>query len=535
MGNIGEVTLQPTNMEDQDRKAAAGPGQDLRTRLSQVSSGFGRALPRTSLILAGNKVLVETFLLIILTALVLNLLFGGNLASVLVSGIVVGSIYVLGATGLSLLYGVKKFANFAHGDLLTLGAYMAFFVNVGLGLHIVFGLLFSLVVLALVGIVLEILIFSRLQGKGVVAPLVASLGVAIVIQNSIQAIWGGDILAYRYPRLTNVVTPWFSIHPIKGLLTLGVSITVVVLLHILLSRTVLGKSMRAMSDNLELARSSGISTQNVALWTWVISCLLAALAGVLFGMALDVRPELGLGVLLFLFAAVIVGGIGSPYGAMIGGFAVGIIQEVSGLFLDWIDRPQAVDYRAVGIGFAILLLIASLLGAVLVRRTWHTRRLTHSRGPVTSNRPFAGLRASSVLLAVFAYLILSLGVVVAFMAASQIGQPFLGGAFLGIVLLTPAGFFLGLVLVYFSKTEYGPVALGFLVLQAVLALLAVLFYSLLISGATTVRLDAAPAYRSAAAFIVMIVVLLLKPEGLLGTPIRGASRRAHTRGQARRG
>src|SRR3990170_1432312 len=115
-----------------------------------------------------------------LSAVILNLLFGGNLASVLVSGMVVGSIFVLGATGLSLLYGIKKFANFAHGDILTLGTYMAFFVNVGLGANLVFGFVFSLIVLAFVGIGLELLIFRRLEGKGPVPPLVASVGVAIV-------------------------------------------------------------------------------------------------------------------------------------------------------------------------------------------------------------------------------------------------------------------------------------------------------------------------------------------------------------------
>lgn len=491
--------------------------------MSRVAGAFGRTFPRIKPILGRNKVLVETVLIILLTALVLNLLFGGNLVNVLVNGTVVGSIYVLGATGLSLLYGVKKFANFAHGDLLTLGAYMAFFVNVGLGMHLAIGLVFSLIVLVLVGIALELLIFSRLEGKGVVAPLVASVGVAIVIQNSIQAVWGGDIMAYQYPRLTNIVTPWFSIHPIKGILTLVVSITVVALLHILLSRTVLGKSMRAMADNLDLARSSGISTRNVTLWTWVISCLLAALAGVLLGTALDVRPELGLGVLLFLFAAVIIGGIGHPYGAMIGGFAVGIIQEVSGLFLDWIDRTQSVDYRAAGFGFVILLVIASMLGEALVLRLWDGRRAARS-GRV------AGLKDSYMLLAALTYLMLLTGLLSAFVAASWVREPLLGGAFWGLALLAPAGLLLGLVLVYVPTAAYGRAAKLFLLLHAVLAPLAVVFFSLYISGATTVRLDAASAYRPVAAFLAMIVVLLLKPEGLLGSPLRQAPRGVFTRG-----
>lgn len=322
------------------------PVSSIRRAVSASLSWFAQRFPRTRKVLVRNRVLVLTFVIIVLSAVILNRLFGGNLASVLVSGLVVGSIFVLGATGLSLLYGIKKFANFAHGDILTLGTYMAFFVNVGLGANLLFGLVFSLIILAFVGIGLELLIFQRLEGKGPVPPLVASVGVAIVIQSSIQAVWGGDVQAYIFPRVRNWATPWFEIHPIKGVLTLAVSIVAVILLHILLSRTTLGKSMRAMSDNTELARSSGISTRNVTLWTWVLSCMLAALAGVLLGMALDVRPLLGSGILLFLFAAVIVGGIGSPYGAMIGGFIVGVVQELSGIVLDWLARPDVINLTA---------------------------------------------------------------------------------------------------------------------------------------------------------------------------------------------
>ena len=320
--------------------------RNLRDLWSQLLRGLERRVPRIYRAGVRNRILLLTILIIALVAVVLNRLFGGNLAAVLVTGLVVGSVFVLGATGHSLLYGIKKFANFAHGELVTLGTYMAYILNVGLGAHIVIGLAFSLVALAFVGIALELLIFHRLEGKGVVAPLVASVGVAIVIQNAILAAWGGAIRAYTFPRVQNWVTPWFEIHPIKGILTLTVSVAAAVLLHVLLSRTTLGKSMRAMSDNPELARSSGISTRNVTLWTWAISCALAALAGVLLGMALDVRPQLGAGILLFLFAAVIIGGIRSPYGAMIGGFIVGVIQELSGIVLDWLARPDVINLTA---------------------------------------------------------------------------------------------------------------------------------------------------------------------------------------------
>lgn len=328
-------------------------------------AAFEARFPRAGRFYRRNRILLNAAFMVLITGAVLSILLGGNLAQVLVSGIVVGSIYVLGATGLSLVYGVKKFANFAHGDLLTLGAYMALFVNVGLGLHLVFGFVFAIVALAVVGLLLEILIFSRLEGKGVVAPLIASVGLFIIIQNGVSAAFGTEPDAYNVVRMANWA--WgdpviVQINPIKGVTTFAVAVTATLFLHLTLSRTTLGKSMRAMADNLELARSSGINTRNVTLWTWAIAGMLAAIAGVLLGMSLDVRPLLGFSILLFLFAAVIIGGIGSPYGAMVGGFLVGVIQEISGIVLSWLARPEVINldvaaaYRPMA-AFAIMILV----------------------------------------------------------------------------------------------------------------------------------------------------------------------------------
>lgn len=334
---MGEAEEAPPSGEERNG------GGTRRPTLERFEARF----PRTGRFYRRNRILLNTIILVLVTGVVLSLLLGGNLAQVLVSGVVVGSIYVLGATGLSLVYGVKKFANFAHGDLLTLGAYMALLANVGFGLHLLFGFVFSILALAVVGLLLEILIFSRLEGKGVVAPLIASVGLFIIIQNAVSAAFGTEPDAYNIVRMPNWAwnTPFglVQINPIKGVVTFGVAVAATLFLHITLSRTTLGKSMRAMSDNLELARSSGINTRNVTLWTWALSGMLAALAGVLLGMSLDVRPLLGFSILLFLFAAVIIGGIGSPYGAMVGGFLVGIIQEMSGIVLDWLAKPEVIS------------------------------------------------------------------------------------------------------------------------------------------------------------------------------------------------
>lgn len=341
------------------------PLRALREVLRPVAHAVSRTFPRTWTLLVNNRVLLVTVVLVALSGILLNRLFGGNLLQVVVNGMVIGSIYVLGATGLSLTYGIKKFANFAHGDMLTLGAYMAFFVNVGLGFHLVLGFLFAIAALAAVGIALEILIFSRLEGKGVIAPLIASIGVFIVIQNSIGVVFTTEIFSYNIVRPRNWIIgdpPFLSINPVKGVATFVVAVAVTALLHVLLSRTTLGKAMRATSDNVELARSSGINTRNIALWTWAIAGMLAAVGGVLLAVVIDVRPLLGFNILLFLFAAVIIGGIGSPYGAMIGGFLVGVIQELSGILLDWLGRPDVIGldvaaaYRPVA-AFLVMILV----------------------------------------------------------------------------------------------------------------------------------------------------------------------------------
>ena len=261
----------------------------------------------------------------------LTLLFGMTVLQATIAGIALGGIYVLGASGLSLTYGVKKFANFAHGDLMTVGAYVAFQFNVVWGQSILLGVVGAMLAVAGLGMFLELTIFRWLEGRGEVPPLIASVGVALVLENVVALIYGGN------PLYLNVVIPTdvpigatgLSFNWIRQGAMIIVAVGLIVFLHVLLRYTTLGKAMRACADNLELARASGINTRHVILWTWAISGGLAGIAGVLLGILVNVFPLLGFFVLLFIFAAVIIGGIGSPSGALIGGFIVGLIQRVS--------------------------------------------------------------------------------------------------------------------------------------------------------------------------------------------------------------
>ncbi len=270
-----------------------------------------------------------------------------------VNGIVLGAIIALGAIGLTLIYGILSFANVAHGDYMTLGAYLALFMvgsvlpalgieSQGLG-PFTFGypLLIALPVAVAVvaggAIVLDLAIYRRLRDRGVhtVVLAMASLGVAIALRGLVQIIWSGE--TQHYPREFRQVLhlPMDVRVPPDGIFIAIVAIILVVGVYLVLTRTKMGKAMRATADNPELALVSGINTQHVIRWTWGLGAVLAATAGILLAVfQAQLLPIMGWKFLIPLFAAVILGGIGNPYGALVGAFVVGVTSEVS---TQWIN------------------------------------------------------------------------------------------------------------------------------------------------------------------------------------------------------
>jgi len=298
----------------------------------------------------------------------LTVLFGTIILQYAVGGLVVSSIVIVAAIGLTVLYGIRGFANFAYGDLMTLGAYLALLLSLN-GLSLIWGAIVSFLVLAVVGVLLEVVIFARLEGRGPVPPIVASVGVGLIIQNGVRAVAGTQEWLYPVPASQDIVLiPGVGLHPVRGFLTLGVGLTLVFSAHVLLKYTNLGKAMRATADNLELAKATGIDTKRVTYAAWVVSCSFASTAGVLLGLGTALNPTMGFDIILLIFAAVIVGGIGSPYGAMLGGLLVGLSQEMSVPFLLWLERPDVIGLQfgtayKVAIPFIILFV-------VLIFRPW---------------------------------------------------------------------------------------------------------------------------------------------------------------------
>lgn len=274
----------------------------------------------------------------------------------LFNGLIQASIILLGAMGLNLVFGVKKFANFAHGDMLTLGAYVAL-AFLPPQRDLVRAAILSALFVALVGVAQEILIYARLEGRGPVAPLVASVGVALVLQSSIAAYFGPNIVSYgiRYPDNILVFGGVISANPVRDLIPLAVGFVSATAILLYLKYAKLGKAMRATADNRDLARVSGVHTRLVNWATWAIAGAAAAVAGVLVAVsATTLTPNIGATLLLPMFAAVIVGGIGSPAGAIVGSILVGVSQSLFFAF----SLATGFDPRwQIAVPFALLVVV----------------------------------------------------------------------------------------------------------------------------------------------------------------------------------
>ena len=285
--------------------------------------------------------------------LALALVIGEGLhdtAQTSLNGLSYGAIYALGAVGLTLVYGILKLVNFAHGDFLTLGAYMAFLVNVTWELPFAVGVVAAVVVTAVVGVAFEKILWRPMRRRraGMLQLLLISLGLALVIRNTIQFIWGAE--------LRNLDVDVFSTVSFLGLrigetelIVMIVGITVLLAVGLLLRLTALGKQMRALADDVDLAETAGIDTGRVITYTWILAGGLAGLAGGLIGGIATVKPDLGFELLLPIFAVVVLGGIGNAFGALSAGLVLGLVIEWSTLIVD--------SRWKLAIGFVILILV----------------------------------------------------------------------------------------------------------------------------------------------------------------------------------
>ena len=254
----------------------------------------------------------------------------------IVYGLISGSILALGAIGLTLIYGILNFANFAHGDLMALGAYLVLFFRVSLALPMWLAFILGVLCTALLGVCLDRVWFRPLRQRQARAAILAisSLGLALILQNLIRMLWGPQAQYYSRAIHFPFTVPVLQVRlNMQQVLIFAIALGLVILVSLFLQRTKFGKAMRATSDNFNLALVSGIDTEQVVILTWLLGAGLAAAGGVLLGMSVRLQPIMGWDLLLPIFAATILGGIGSPYGAMAGAVIIGLAEELSTPFI----------------------------------------------------------------------------------------------------------------------------------------------------------------------------------------------------------
>ncbi|NMG08168.1 branched-chain amino acid ABC transporter permease [Brasilonema sp. UFV-L1] len=274
------------------------------------------------------------------------------LAQSIVNGIALGSIIALAAVGLTLTYGILRLSNFAHGDFLTLGAYLTLLVNTS-GVNIWLSMAIAAIGTVAAMLLSEKLLWSYMRSIRATSTtfIIISIGLALFLRNGIILIWGGSNKTYDLPVPIAMDILGVKVEQNK-LLVLFLAVVAIVVLHYILQNTKIGKAMRAVADDLDLARVSGINVDQVILWTWVIAASLTSLGGSMYGLIGAVRPNMGWYLILPLFASVILGGIGNPYGAIAGAFLIGIAQEISAI------TPLGSQYKQ---GVALLIMILVLL------------------------------------------------------------------------------------------------------------------------------------------------------------------------------
>jgi neutral amino acid transport system permease protein len=251
----------------------------------------------------------------------------------IVNGIALGSIIALGAVGLTLTYGILRLSNFAHGDLMTLGAFVAWMVNrsqIPVLNNIWVSMLVGIIATVGVALLTEAVIWKRMRRLRATSTtlVIISIGLALFLRNGILLIWGSDAKRFNLPIASAIDLFGIKIK-FYNLVVLGLAIVAIAGLHFLLQNTKIGKAMRAVADDIDLARVTGINVEQVVLWTWIIAASLTGLGGQMYGLVTNVRTDMGWLLIMPMFAAVTLGGIGNPYGAIAGAFIIGIAQEVS--------------------------------------------------------------------------------------------------------------------------------------------------------------------------------------------------------------
>jgi neutral amino acid transport system permease protein len=289
-----------------------------------------------------------------------------ELLNLFVAGIRFGLIVGLCSVGLSLIYGTTGLVNFAHGELVTFGALIAWFFSTSTGgplWPLILATAVALIASGLLGGVLELGLFRPMvrRRSGTGARMLVSIGLALFLRYLYQVLFGGNPRSFRQFSAQSPTKIGPLNFPVRDYVIIGVCLAVLLLVGLALERTRLGTAVRAVSDERDLAESSGIDVRRVVLSVWIGGAMLAGLGGIMLGVSQNVQWNMGFRLLLTMFAAVILGGLGNAYGAMAGGLVVGIASEVGTYWL-------AADFKfAIALAILILVLLVRPQGILGVR------------------------------------------------------------------------------------------------------------------------------------------------------------------------
>jgi branched-chain amino acid transport system permease protein len=250
-----------------------------------------------------------------------------------VNGILAGCIYALFAMGLTLIYGVLNFVNFAHGELIMWGAYFLFLAMAEpIALPLWAAVPLALGMTALLGVAMDFALFKPLRRANRLTLLIAAIGLSFFLRNAAQLFFGAQVRTYGFEIQQGYRWLGVSLTP-QQLAIIVISLICIGGVYLLFFKSRMGKSMRALADNLDLARISGIHTQKVILSAWIISSLLAGVGGILLALDTNLNPEMGVVNLIKAFAATLIGGVGNLWGALIGGLIIGLAENIAVLYI----------------------------------------------------------------------------------------------------------------------------------------------------------------------------------------------------------
>jgi branched-chain amino acid transport system permease protein len=257
----------------------------------------------------------------------------GNLATPIIMGILLGGLYSLIALGLSLVFGVMKLINVAHGDLVVFGGYLAFATMTILGIDPILSLIFGIPILFMIGFAIQKYLMGRAFGISMEAPLIIAFGISLILQNLTQIIWSpmsrGLTTSYTLGSIT-----LGDIHvPTAYILDFIAALVVMLVFREFLRRTYLGKAISAASQDRRGAQLMGINTGRVYAFAFAMAMATAAIAGVFLGLTFPFTPTSGVSFLIIAFGVIIIGGLGSLVGTFIGGMVLGLAQTLGGYFL----------------------------------------------------------------------------------------------------------------------------------------------------------------------------------------------------------